>query len=600
MMGLIKKYWEPDSASDMKRLSANSEKKVFSKPMICLIDVEDKVKVELVESGLNISSGTFGAPISVPNEERRQAHHCLPNSSIPHNLHEYDIVTLDMRNIELKKYIADEHRRDYTIGTASTYFESAYPETLFDPRPFGAFQARGLVKELLEKGGLLIVFAGSSYMREYDFVNVTPTGLKHAGSEKHSIYAFWPDNSIIINNKSGEQMVVEKGQTSFLHLLRRHCENGRYWVTFDPRYNPSFQRGDPSFGPLLRNSSGEIVGYTQKYENGAIIVLPDFHNKSALLHELLMNELPAIYPHLFPYHTQNRWVEEEPYHLPNQEKLIKKRMDTSAEFETRISEIEQQIDENTKKYSWLHGLLTKDSTELVRDVQKLLQWLEFDDVKYMDESTDDPDKKSLEEDLQIDIPKGLLVIEVKGISGTSKDEDCSQISKIKFRRAEERGSFDVYALYVVNHQKHLPPLERDNPPFKPEQIRDAYNDKRGLLTTWQLFNLYFSIEAGGITKEEARESLIEFGLVNFKPQNCEELGKPVNVLKGGCVVLFDISVPISSTDSLIIMRNERFYRTEILCMQSKGETVQEIESGQVGIEISIPAKKSDIFYLRHT
>ena len=71
------------------------------------------------------------------------------------------------------------------------------------------------------------------------------------------------------------------------------------------------------------------------------------------------------------------------------------------------------------------------------------------------------------------------------IGGTSKDEECSQIFKIKSRRMKELKRFDVFGLYIVNHQKHLPPLNRENPPFTENQIQDAINDERGLLTTWQ-------------------------------------------------------------------------------------------------------------------
>ena len=125
---------------------------------------------------------------------------------------------------------------------------------------------------------------------------------------------------------------------------------------------------------------------------------------------------------------------------------------------------------------------------------------------------------------------GLLVIEIKGIGGTSTDGQCSQIEKIKNRRMQERRNFDVFGLYIVNHQRYQPPLLRENPPFKREQIQDAENDKRGLLTTWQLFNLYFSIKNGCISKEEARKALLKYGLIEFSPQNCVSLGEPVKIL----------------------------------------------------------------------
>lgn len=590
---LFKRSADSTATADMMVLSTDTNGKRVPKPVICLIDTDTAVSKELAECGLTTSPGTLGTPVSVPNEwdEKSSSHDCLPNHLIPPNLHEYDIVIVDVRDIEPKKYIDDEHERVCTTGTSSTCFHSAYPETVFDPRPYGATQVRSSIAELVEKGGLLIVFAGRFYTIEYRSIIYSLHSAYFGENETRSIYDFIPVY-ISINTKHGEKISIEMAQGPLSNLLSRYCEKCQYHAIIHEPKN----KGDLHFVPLLRNSSHNIVGCMISYGNGKIIILPDIQDKPTFLRELLMNELPGQFPSLYPYHTESRWLEESSYYLPNQEKLITEKNDAVEEFERRIDQIEQRIAENVEKYSWLHGLLKQDGGELVRNVQKFLEWLEFDAVRYMD----DPDKKIQEEDLQVDIPQGLLVIEVKGITGTSKDEDCSQINKIKYRRAKERNSFDVYALYIVNHQKHLPPLERDNPPFKPEQISDAHNEERGLLTTWQLFNLYFSVEAGGITKEEARKSLIESGLIIFKPHDCEELGKPIKVLKDRHIVLFDTKIPISISDSLIILRDERYYKVEILSLESKDRSIQTIESGPVGIKINHPAKKSDLFLLKRS
>lgn len=573
---------------------SDTETKKIIKPEIFLFDVEDDVKNTLVECGLNISSGTLGTPVHVPNKDRGSGHYCLLNGSIPNNLHEFDIAVVDIRDIEPMIFNFNEHNKAHVTGTSIPYILSQYPETVFDPRPFGAYLAKTFISDILDKGGLLIVFAGKNYTTTYQTIDVTEHGLIPQGSFKHSIYDFMPRLGGT-GKKEGEKLFYPEGLHERFIFLKRNCENCRYHITFRHPYDHEIGGNSTHFLPLLLNSSYEIVAYFEAYENGGIIVLPDFDDKSLILKELLMTVMPDIYPELFPYHTKHQWIGEGPYHLPNEEKLIEKKEKLMSEFQRQMSEMDRKITENKMKFSWLHELLIKDDNELVICVQQFLTWLELGDVKYMDD-----DQRILEEDLQVDIPQGLLVIEVKGISGTSKDDDCSQISKIKYRRSEERGTFDVYALYIVNHQKHLPPLKRNNQPFTDEQISDAKNDKRGLLTTWQLFNLYFSIEAGGITKEEARKSLLDFGLVDFKPQQCEKLGKALNVLKNGSIVLFDTQTPISKSDTLVIMRDGRFYKAEILSMQSSENNVEYIESGEIGIKIDIPAKRPDIFYLRRT
>ena len=84
-----------------------------------------------------------------------------------------------------------------------------------------------------------------------------------------------------------------------------------------------------------------------------------------------------------------------------------------------------------EKYSFLHDMLTCTDDELVDVVIMYLNWLGYNTAKKMDGG-----KILKEEDIQIDLGDGLLV------------------------------------------------------------IKDANNDKRGLLTTWELYQAYFWIDCG--------------------------------------------------------------------------------------------------------
>lgn len=117
------------------------------------------------------------------------------------------------------------------------------------------------------------------------------------------------------------------------------------------------------------------------------------------------------------------------------------------EYKKSLVEIEGKIEKNQIKYQFLHDLITETGDSLVKSIEHFLVWLGFENIVNMDEAN--PEIK--EEDLQVPLKNGLLVVEAKGIGGTSKDSECSQISKIKYRRAKERGRFDVFALYIVNH-----------------------------------------------------------------------------------------------------------------------------------------------------
>ncbi len=186
----------------------------------------------------------------------------------------------------------------------------------------------------------------------------------------------------------------------------------------------------------------------------------------------------------------------------------------------------------------------------------------------------------------------MLIIECKGIGGTSTDSDCSQISKIKHRRCKERNKFDVFALYIVNHQRYLPPLNRSNPPFNSNQIQDAINEERGLLSTWQLYNLYFDVDNGVISKNEARKSLLRYGLVDFKPKNLVFIDEPIEILKNGTVCIININnIELNIGDELIVERNGQYQKVILNGIQIDDKPVSSANSGEIGLLINSPIKK---------
>ena len=143
----------------------------------------------------------------------------------------------------------------------------------------------------------------------------------------------------------------------------------------------------------------------------------------------------------------------------------------------------------------------------------------------------------------------------------------------------------------------MPPLKRQNPPFSNHQIKDAESDERGLLTTWQLFNLYYEIENGIITKEEAKKSILEYGLVEFKPHNLIYVYEPAEFYSDGrvCIVNID-NITLKINDELLIEKNGKFEKVIILEIQQDSKSIQEVSKGEIGLKLSSKiAKKSTIW-----
>lgn len=346
------------------------------------------------------------------------------------------------------------------------------------------------------------------------------------------------------------------------------------------------------------NSDDEVVGFFDLSikQSAVVLALPQLTNKKLFILELFDDFLPGLFPDIFPYSEQFSWLKSKEYLLPNQESLLLRKSKLEDEFKVALVELEAEIERNRFTYQFLHDLITETGDPLVKSVKHFFAWLGFENVINMDESG--PDIK--EEDLQIPLENGLLVVEVKGIGGNSKDSECSQISKIKYRRARERNSFDVFALYIVNHRRYLPPLERNNPPFSKHQITDAQSDERGLLTTYELFKLYNNIENGFITKEDARLSLLKYGLVEFKPSNSYLLGYPLEIHhKRQVVILYISGVTVDKGASIIVCNDGTWFRTEILEIQLNDETVEAVSEGEIGIKLCHSVLKTSELWLEN-
>jgi hypothetical protein len=86
---------------------AHEENTFQEKPQICLIDIESKIKENLIKKGFNIESGTLSNIINVPNTAQNiytTGCVCIPNFSFPENLHEYEIIVLDLSDKKVIPY----------------------------------------------------------------------------------------------------------------------------------------------------------------------------------------------------------------------------------------------------------------------------------------------------------------------------------------------------------------------------------------------------------------------------------------------------------------------------------------------------------------
>lgn len=556
------------------------------RPIIYLIDVYQKIADDLASIGFNLDIGSFGNVIDVPNTKRGDVHPCLLNHNLARNIHEYDIIVIDTQPKEPIEYIKEKHNEFRTKQNERRVVLCEYPQNVFDPRPYVSYVFRNDINSFLDKKSILIVFADDKESVDYKLGEYNSYGLNEKHEFSRNNYDFLesiPRNS----RKSGKMTKVnDELKENFRQFLNKFNSDFQYYLAFEhPEiWNSESQKSekDRSFIPLIFSNDNDIVSYAKSFEESVVFVFPQIQEKGEFLKELLNSILPEFKPELFPFNTKFSWLKKSRYRLPNESELIKEKKLIEKEYNEAIEEVDVKLQRNYSRYKFLHTLLTATGSELVESIEKYLIWLGFKNVKNMDEISPD----SLEEDLQVELNDGLLVIEAKGIGGTSTDKECAQVNKYKNRRAEERKKFDVYGLYIVNHQRYLPPEIRDNPPFSEEQINDAKFDKRGLLTTYQLFKLYFWVESGYIQKSDVRNKLTDHGLVDFEPSNATFIGKPNEIHHNGRVIIITLDgKKVSNGDKFLIKRYLDLYEARIENIQINNEDVESVAEGEVGIKL---------------
>ena len=565
-------------------------------PRICLIDVADDVTNHLIRRGFNCYSGTLGPLVEVNNSSPRSTKQCLLNFDFPQNLHEYDIMIVDLQRPKKVPYAEEDHIKTQTKGHKQLALLSSFPQTIFDPRALSASILKSRLQPFMDKKSILVIFAAAHESIEYHPISITSSGPKHLDSKTHSLYDFYSGLPPYNNVTGKDTRVLTKFGSEFASLLERHNNKVIYEITFaHPTYWVGYELvKNKNFIPLIESRPDEFVSFLYMREKNFTILLPRIEQKEVFLIDLLEKVLPGILPEIFPFSTQFAWLTDSAYQLPNEGELLDQKASIEMEYEAKLRDMDALIDANRQEYGFLHDLLTQSGAKLVKTVEKYLGWLGFDNVFNVDEIN--PELR--EEDLELEGDRGLLVIEVKGISGTSTDSDCSQISKIKYRRSRERGRFDVFALYMVNHQMFLPPAARTNPPFNATQITDAKNDERGLVTTYDLFKLYFNVTNSLITKDDARAALYKTGLVNFPPSGATNIAGPYEIHYDGYVVVFKVEdLEFKVGDSVVLDDFGRYRTAHVLEIQLDGTSVESVNSGEIGIKLSSRLNKDTVMWL---
>lgn len=574
----------------------------FKTRVLC-VDMEQDIIDFLKSESMEVYDGKLGPFIDARNFDSNWD--VLPlkvNLHVPDNLHEYSVIIEDLsahRETIPYDYQANNVRQKF-FDTENSFrcLCLKRPQNIFDPIPFGA----SLIKyELKSKDDFLIkiLFQSKRYEISYYQMNGNyydaNTFGRFSNYEYINDFAREPksgDRVIIADNKLAKALFVGlEDQVSYVQTYYHPCYYDTDHITKIMNEN---------YLPLLTNNQGDIISYVYYEENESMtIMFPLVKDKRILLERLFKDFLYQKFSELFPMQAEKSWLTNQEYELPEIIKLNRDKEEALRLYEKTIVQKDEEIKTIRKKYEFLYDMLIETGDTLVTNVKQYLEWLGFDKVQSMDEEV--KEGEDFQEDLQIHLDNNeLLIIEVKGLYGTSKDNECSQISKIELRRIHERKYSNVHSLYIVNNQRGKEPLKRQMPPFTDSQIKDAKFAHRAMTYTYQLFNMYFEIEAGIITKEEARNALFQNGLVDFR-SNFKSLGKPYNYFKNNKVACIELHDTILSVGDKVYFEDDRkrLNVVEIVNIQVDRQNTQTARDGKVGIEFNMKVPKGAVLLYKN-
>ncbi|WP_434687658.1 hypothetical protein [Pseudanabaena minima] len=499
----------------------------YQYPKILLVDMHEDSTKDLEKLGYNVSPASLGNPYMVTKVNR-----FFPlenNLQVPQDYKEQDIVVIDMcyepkhNNYQV---IAEE------IGGGIDKWWINHSQGYVNPRPLCSRSIQFDFDRILTTGGVFIIFADALEIISYRFGHKDIySRLQIDQEEYHNNWNFLSVIGVLaerkITNDHGDSIRFSQELPKdwlITSLLSEYLDQATYNCTFSlTSWFPN------NWVSLLKNKYEiDIAGIITPSEErkGWIIILPNLKDKVNFTTKLITQLLPNLAPALFPEQEYLSWVNDVKYCLPQVNQFQQKIVEVREQTSLKIAELEQEIESQKNNFSYLFNLLTETGDSLVQAIKTTLMILGFKQIKDIDQELESQGiQRQNREDLRIHDNEITLVLEVKGISGFPSDDDTLAVQKYVVLRMREWNTVNVQGLTIVNHQRHLPPLDRNNDlPFRQEMLVASEQQNIGLLTTWDLHRLTRSFIQNGWEHEDVKNLFYKVGRILIIPSHYEFIG----------------------------------------------------------------------------
>jgi len=558
----------------------------YPKPKILLMDLKDDSQEVLAAQGYNVETGSFGTPYRV--EKRDSLEPVIPNATLPQSF-EHEIVVIDL----VANEPLDAPAGEKIVSDGAVDWWASCSEGIIDPRPRSMVGSMSQFDRILKHGGVFIIFTSPRWNYGFQIGRVVRGSYSRVEGrevpiDNWSFSSMLTEKHLEVSPDAGEEILAGSG--GFLtELIIRHVNGSHFNCVLSREYNTKKEHwivlAESKYGGCV--SAAIYVANGQEHKDGWILLLPQIKKKDALLCELLEDIVPQLSPHLFPYAEEAKWITQPAYELPEIIELKSQIETIESETAKQVEVVEAKIADVRKEKKYLYDLLRETDDALVQAVIQSLRVLGFTDVIDVDQEIKEAGTEgSLREDIQIKDSSPILIVDVKGITGRPSDAEATQAQRHAHMRMKEWDRTDVNALSIINHQRHLPPLERDNNvPFRQEILNGASQSDLGLMTTWDLYRLIRSFVRNDWQPDHVKGLFYKRGRIEIVPAHYRYIGVVKQVWKkAGSVGIQVEELGFKKKDRIAFEMAVEFEVQAVTSLQLNDNDVQE---AAVGAEVGI-------------
>jgi len=482
------------------------------------------IATALSERNYAVTDGTLGRPFVV---EKAAGFVHVPSQVDAPGLTEADMVIADLQGPDA----VDERPLDDLPAPGVKSIWSSMKHGVIDPRPSGMLMVRDLLDRMHAHGGVLIVLTAPQFDEPYVVAEIERrvSSRTDLGQTSDLPVDNWSLSNALktfgVSADVGREITPTELATSI--GLGRSMWSGSFTCTVEPGYSERDR-----WVPLARNMyDKDVAGILPPSEDtseGWILLLPRLDRVEEVVLELVETLLPTLAPQIFALGDKSAWTETADYEH-HDVRVLREEIDRiRQQAEVDVLAVEARVEAARQAQAHLHTLLTGTGDDLVNAVIKTLMALGFPDVVNIDaEKAATGDAGLKREDIHISLDGYPLILgEVKGIEGLPKEVNALQVTKYLAPRMRELQRTDLRGLSIVNHQRHLPPLQRNHHNvFQQDVLVNAEEQGITLMTGWELFRLARNAARCGWPFEAVRPLFYADGRPDVVPTHYRPLGK---------------------------------------------------------------------------